>query len=198
MKTLLNLFSLSIILVMIQSNASAQNNSQLNTKLTVSSEDCNIVLRANQANAKYQWIDCGSGVEVEGATKRIFKPKKDGTYSVKITLDSLTDDSECITVKFEGTGNTTPAETWTNKTEVGLNIKISPTEQEDVMVVEIIGEREGSYHMEIFNASGKSMKKTAISKERNILHVAGYPKGDYTAKIISSKYGRTIIKFRVE
>jgi len=118
MKTLFKQFSFAIILIMIQTTVIAQDASQLNTKLTVSSEDCNIVLRANQSKADYQWIDCGSGVEVEGATNRVFKPKKDGTYSVIITLDSLRAESECITVKFEGTGNTTPPETWQKETEL--------------------------------------------------------------------------------
>lgn len=170
----------------------------INTKMTASSEDCNIVLFANQANATYQWIDCGSGVDIEGATKRKFRPKKDGTYSVRIKLDSLQGVSDCLTVEFEGSGNTTKVEQWDEEPIEGLNIKIYPTENDGTLIVEIVGERSGSYRMEIFDVTGKSIKKMALPRAKNTLLMAGSPKGDYEAKITSSKYGRTTVKFRVE
>jgi hypothetical protein len=46
----------------------------------------------------YQWIDCGTGIEVNGETSSDFTPSITGSYYVAVTLDNCTVNSICLDV----------------------------------------------------------------------------------------------------
>ncbi len=52
-------------------------------------------LQAVQTGASYQWIDCGTGLAVAGATSQQFVPSANGYYSLAITNGSCSDTSSC-------------------------------------------------------------------------------------------------------
>jgi hypothetical protein len=59
-------------------------------------------LQANLANARYQWIDCGTGLEIIGQTLRSFTATANGDYAVYVIGNQCADTSECITISGIG------------------------------------------------------------------------------------------------
>jgi len=61
-------------------------------------------LTAVMDGATYQWFDCNTGFDIEGAVQREFTPTESGIYAVRIT-DSFgcTEESDCIDVIVSGT-----------------------------------------------------------------------------------------------
>lgn len=60
-------------------------------------------LTADQEDAVYQWLDCGTGNPIPGATTRTYTPTQNGEYSVLIiTSANCTVVSECATVSNLG------------------------------------------------------------------------------------------------
>ncbi|MCZ2101277.1 MAG: T9SS type A sorting domain-containing protein [Chitinophagales bacterium] len=58
-------------------------------------------LVAKEIDVLYQWIDCNTGLPIEGATSRVFWTSKSGSYAVIITspyCDDLSIKSECTEV----------------------------------------------------------------------------------------------------
>ncbi len=53
-------------------------------------------LTSNQDNAVYQWIDCSSFENIEGASYQSFSPESSGNYAVWVTYNSCTELSECF------------------------------------------------------------------------------------------------------
>jgi len=60
-------------------------------------------LMANEANAKYQWMDCNDRyAEIEGATEREFTPEANGRYAVRLSVGSCVELLECVDVTNVG------------------------------------------------------------------------------------------------
>lgn len=67
----------------------------VNLDLTVTQNDSAFV--ANENNAQYVWLDCSTGLAVEGASSQTFKPSESGNYAVVIYKDGCSKTSECLT-----------------------------------------------------------------------------------------------------
>jgi hypothetical protein len=52
-------------------------------------------LMANQASATYQWVNCTTGLDIDGATNQSFRPIVTGQYSVVITYLGCVTTSAC-------------------------------------------------------------------------------------------------------
>jgi len=78
--------------------------STITIDLTVNNVDVSVTqnentLTANTAGAIYQWLDCNNGYSViDGETNQTFIATQNGSYAVKITLNSCTDTSNCYPV----------------------------------------------------------------------------------------------------
>lgn len=58
------------------------------------------ILKANLSQVKYQWLDCNSNYKIlDNETLQMFKPTKNGNYSVKINNNSCIDTSSCYSIK---------------------------------------------------------------------------------------------------
>lgn len=65
------------------------------------------ILIATQADAIYQWIDCGNGgIAIDGATSQSYAPEASGSYQVIIQKDECVAYSECIEVLILSDGST--------------------------------------------------------------------------------------------
>ncbi|HZG01736.1 MAG TPA: T9SS type A sorting domain-containing protein [Chitinophagales bacterium] len=63
----------------------------------------NDTLAAAPAMAAYQWIDCGAGQPIAGATNQTFAPAQNGQYAVSVTSDgACTAVSDCLDVLVNG------------------------------------------------------------------------------------------------
>ncbi|MCZ2101278.1 MAG: T9SS type A sorting domain-containing protein [Chitinophagales bacterium] len=63
--------------------------------------DAGYFIYARESDALYQWIDCDSGLPIEGATSRAFYPIKSGRYAVIVSspyCDDVSVTSQCIEV----------------------------------------------------------------------------------------------------
>lgn len=63
----------------------------------------NGTLTASPAGAGYQWINCGTGQPVSGATGQTFTPTASGSYSVLVS-NGCSDTSACVAVTVSGAG----------------------------------------------------------------------------------------------
>ncbi len=59
-------------------------------------------LSANQTGAQYQWIDCGTGQPISGATGQGYQPTVTGEYAAIVTTTDCSDTTECVLVDFTG------------------------------------------------------------------------------------------------
>lgn len=60
-------------------------------------------LRAINAMAAYQWLDCNNGLTpISGATSATFIAPQNGTFAVAVTENGCTDTSECVRVSTVG------------------------------------------------------------------------------------------------
>lgn len=60
-------------------------------------------LMADAGGMTYQWIDCGSGSAISGATSQSYSVTADGSYAVEITSpEGCVDTSACVPVVFTG------------------------------------------------------------------------------------------------
>lgn len=61
-----------------------------------------ITVSADEAGASYQWIDCGSGNAISGATGQDYTATANGDYAVIVTDNGCSDTSVCTTVSQVG------------------------------------------------------------------------------------------------
>ncbi len=71
--------------------------------LTIS-EDANI-LTANQDSSTYQWIDCATGMPIDGEIKRSFEATENGDYAVIVGSGYCADTSDCVNLIGVGLGS---------------------------------------------------------------------------------------------
>lgn len=60
-------------------------------------------LKANIADATYQWIDCSTNLPLFGETNQILTPNAEGTYAVIVSNSICTDTSSCVYINNIGT-----------------------------------------------------------------------------------------------
>jgi hypothetical protein len=69
------------------------------TKVDVTVTQDNQTLTANQQGAAYQWLDCNNGhSEIPGETSQTFVATQNGSYAVRVEVESCVDTSDCYTV----------------------------------------------------------------------------------------------------
>lgn len=55
-------------------------------------------LEANLANARYQWVDCATGMAIVGQNLQSFTATANGSYAVYVIGNNCADTSDCITI----------------------------------------------------------------------------------------------------
>lgn len=69
---------------------------EIDTQVDLDEETGAIV--AAQAGASYQWIDCGTGQDLPGASAQSFLPGQSGSYAVRISLGGCSLLSDCTAI----------------------------------------------------------------------------------------------------
>jgi hypothetical protein len=55
------------------------------------------------AGTSYQWIDCGTGLDIAGATSQTFAPTNNGSYQVEVTnAEGCSATSSCVVINYIG------------------------------------------------------------------------------------------------
>jgi hypothetical protein len=142
------------------------------------------VLTAEVKNATYQWLDCNNAfAPVPGQTYRDFLVKTNGTYAVKVTENSCSDTSQCLTVNFNSIRNYSKGfvEIWPNPTNGNLTLKSTrPLKNANIVIVNSLGQTMQTFN----NLEGTDFK----------LDISDFAKGIYVIEIEESD---EISRFRI-
>ncbi len=81
--------------------------STVTTNLTVNSVDTAVsvywsTLTSSATGASYQWIDCGTGLPIAGATSAAFTATTNGLFACIVTQNACTDTSSCYSITDVG------------------------------------------------------------------------------------------------
>lgn len=128
-------------------------------------------LMALNSQATFQWIDCGTGLPVAGATDALFLPDKSGTYAVIIVQDGCMDTTSCYQVTIVSTENPDSEKAWA----------VWPIPAVDVLVVESDLMMTGPTVIEIWTAGGQLADQFQIMlpTQKVVLPVAHLGEGSY-------------------
>ncbi|MBI2259712.1 MAG: PKD domain-containing protein [Flavobacteriia bacterium] len=138
-----------------------------------------ITITANEVDAQYQWLDCNNGnTPIVGANLQSFTPTQNGLYAVRITKNSCTEESDCVTISSVGINESTsskigiypnPFENFIMVNSESKNIKYSISEISGKIVesnqmiqnskINTAHLQKGIYIIELFDNNDKVMHK---------------------------------------
>jgi hypothetical protein len=103
-----------------------------------------VTIGANQSGATYQWVNCGTGTAIAGATSQTYTATANGDYAVVVTISGCGDTSACVTITGLGleSNDDNTFLVYPNPTTGLINIQLGDlaTEQVNVKIVNAIGE----------------------------------------------------------
>jgi hypothetical protein len=113
-------------------------------------------LVANDVNASaYQWYNCETGIEILGATERIYIANINGSYAVIVTKDSCSAMSECYEITTVGKEELLGEES-------GLNVYPNPNNGNFFISSKISGE------FSLINTMGQTIQSVRLVKGENV------------------------------
>lgn len=144
-----------------------------NANLYVST--CNGVLMASKPASAYQWFDCSTGANIDGANERVFLPESYGSYGVHYTEDKAQ--------KTSGCEHYWPLKT-TEQLESPQLAQVYPNPADEHLYVE---PSVGMEHLRValFNMSGKCIVDREFGHAKNSLDISHLPGGVYYLKLQS-------------
>lgn len=102
------------------------------------------MLTATQADAFYQWVDCGTNTAINGADGKIYTAPANGSYAVIInTVEGCTDTSACVSVTGVGVEDLTQQ-----------NLYVYPNPFTDRLIVGAVDLADGA-QVELYDATGR-------------------------------------------
>lgn len=128
------------------------------------------VLTANQSGASYQWVNCKTGMPINGETGQSYTATFRGNFAVEITSGTCTEISECATVNSLG------VEDLDNK-----QIKIFPNPVSTKFFIEFSEYSDGE--IELFNLFGQKVYDRSIIDQSEEINVNFLSKGLYFIRI---------------
>jgi hypothetical protein len=131
-------------------------------------------LTSAATNATYQWIDCATGLAIEGETGSSFTPTVSGSYSVEVTSLGCSNQSECTTVIINNVGEVASKlslETYPNPTS-GLITFVSPE----------------NGLLSVYSSEGRIISQFNVYKGSQQLQLNGLSNGVYVLKM-NGHYG---------
>ncbi len=129
-------------------------------------------LKANQAGATYQWIDCNNGnTPIVGETGQSFTATNTGNYAVEITVDSCTQTSFCESVTVVGI-----------KEQVENTISIYPNPTSGLITVDL-GNNSSLVSYKITTIDGKMVEAGYTSNNLISIDLGNESRGVYFISI---------------
>ncbi|MCB9223628.1 MAG: T9SS type A sorting domain-containing protein [Crocinitomicaceae bacterium] len=152
--------------------------------VTISILNCKTVLTANEENASYQWIDCDSGLPIQGETNRSFIPTKDGSYAVDLKNENSEGTSHCFEIKVKSAQVQPPNEK--------PQFTVSPNPNYGQFEVTILGEVSGIYHIVIKSPFGMVIKELKTTEKLTNIDLGRVTAGTYLVKVTRNGLSSTI------
>ncbi len=134
-----------------------------------------VVLKAEmQKDATYQWIDCDTDTFIEGETKRLLTPPRNGNYAVAVSNGHCTVISECV--YFD----------WILNTENSYQeIQVYPTSTTGLITVDL-QEQYNDVVIEITSMSGLQVEHHEFSVFSQSTLELNSPAGMYIVQVLSA------------
>jgi hypothetical protein len=146
--------------------------------------DENVLTATEEDGDTYQWYDCDTEMQIEGATDRMFSPESSGSYRVQLFKDVCSFFTDCITFTLVGT------------VEHNFDIDISPNPTNGILY---ITNHSGlsDYKFSFYDTSGRQIELSNPINESGILDIDNLNSGMYLLKIEngSDSIIKKIIKF---
>lgn len=132
-----------------------------------------ITLSALQDGASYQWINCDTGLPVDGAIDQSFTPEITGNYAVIVTLNECIDTSACRSVTVVGISES-----------LVDDYKITPNPSSGLIFVTV----QHAADIVVYNLEGEILLRQhcEANSERDI-HLELLPNGIYVIQIKDEK-----------
>ena len=144
----------------------------VNTNVNATAET---TLEAEVTGVSYQWIDCQNNfMSINGATNQSYTGQLGGAYAVIISDGNCSDTSECITLNSS------------HLDDHGLNtIEVYPNPARDYLKIEH-QLSEGTF--EIFDASGRTIRKGPLQTNLTEIDLGEIEKGKYFVQIDNQRF----------
>lgn len=139
-------------------------------------------IAVTQEGASYQWIDCDTGNDIEGATEQSYTATVVGEYAVIVSLNGCETTSECITVNEILSSNT-------NEIQNGLVVYPNPAE-----TILNINTNANITAITVFDVLGKTVMSG--SSDNTAINISGLQPGVYVISLTAGEnvYTRKFIK----
>ena len=130
-------------------------------------------LTSDAIGATYQWQDCNKGnMDIPGEIYQSFTPTKTGDYTVKVTKNNCTDNSNCINVKVGKIENTLAN---------NLQVFPNPTNGETYL---ILGNSLNNGTLKLISFTGQTLQElTNLSGNKFSINLTEQAKGIYFIEI---------------
>ena len=116
----------------------------------------------------YEWIDCGTGLAIAGATSQTYTVTANGSYSVVVSNGTCADTSDCVVIDYM------------NVSEMSLDvISLYPNPTRDNVTVTMSS---ASASIEIIDAQGKLLRATQVVNGDKI-DLSTYETGMYIFRV---------------
>ena len=120
------------------------------------------------AGTSYQWIDCGTGLAIAGATAQTYTVTANGSYAVVVNNGACDDTSSCVVIDYIGIK------------EVSKDvISVFPNPTRDFVTVNMTA---ANATIEVVDAQGKILQ-TSIVENGGTISLASYETGMYIFRI---------------
>ncbi len=163
--------------IYFDTNAPIITNTVMNTvigtipSLDLSVSQVNDDLVAGEPGASYQWIDCGTGNPVTGATGQTFTPSGPGNYAVEVTASECSGTSDCFAYSL--TGRSWPTlnqlSVFPNPNQGNFKVALASTKQ--------------SIRVEIFSLAGELVQTESVWDSDYLAVETQLPSGLYLLKV---------------
>ncbi len=104
-------------------------------------------ITADAFASSYQWFECSTGLEIEGATFQSFTATESGEYGVSISIEGCINESDCEFVEVGSSG--------LSDSKANFNIEIYPNPSSGVFKLGITSLNTPNVFVSILDASGK-------------------------------------------
>jgi hypothetical protein len=143
-------------------------------------------ITANQANAAYQWIDCGNGnAVINGETNQAYTATANGDFAVIITSGTCVDTSACVTISGIGL----------EENVLANNVEVYPNPSNGNFTVMVEGITSDKLTVSLTDALGKEIMTEEVTNVTENVEVPvqmnGLNEGMYFVKISSNGQSTT-------
>lgn len=135
-------------------------------------------------NASYQWYDCDSKQIISGATSLTYKALTSGNYAVIVSLNGISDTSDCLEYELLPNGINQLSQT---------KYSVYPNPAENFVVIKMSSFIE-SKKAHIVDLQGKKILEIYLNSKETIIDLSELNPGMYLMEIEGEKFQKIIIQ----